>query len=273
MKDHSLLPAGRIHFWNHLTAAEIQSLAATAVTILPTASTEQHGPHMVTGTDTFLNDLLQEGLAKNPPARGEFLLLPTLPLGTSEHHVPFGGTLTIPPILYTQVLVAILRSLIRQGHKRIFILNSHGGNIPPITTALAELALECTEGEVLLGAASYWNFCEQEWRNAIPDLKLSSLGHACEIEASLLMLAQPKDHLRSQPPGEPYPTFVKEGWLIAASYPALSASGFIGYPGEASLEKGKTLLQIAVARLREFLAAYFERELTRDLRNPPGTPS
>ena len=75
----------RVHFWHHLTAPEIRSIAGEVVTILPLASTEQHGPHMVTGTDTLLNDLLQKGLAETPPPRGRFLILPTLPLGTSEH--------------------------------------------------------------------------------------------------------------------------------------------------------------------------------------------
>src|SRR5690606_1796860 len=94
------LSSGNFHYWQHLTAAEIQALAGEAVVILPIASTEQHGPHMVTGTDTLLNELMQKGVAADPPVTGTYLLLPTLTVGSSEHHIPFGGTLTLPPTLY-----------------------------------------------------------------------------------------------------------------------------------------------------------------------------
>lgn len=256
----------RVQFWHELTAAEIQALAGTAVTILPTASTEQHGPHMVTGTDTILNDLLQKGLRETPPPRGKYLILPTLALGSSEHHVPFGGTLTIPPILYTQVLVAMLRSLIKQGHKRIFVLNSHGGNIASINTAMAELAQECTEKQVLLGGGSYWTFCEPHWKKEIPDLKMPRVGHACEIEASLLMVARPELPLRSRPEGYPFPEAQAEGWALAAAFNSISPEGFIGYPKEASVEKGKRLFEIEVRAMGEFFTRFSELPLTTDLR-------
>lgn len=39
--------------WMKLTAAEVQAEAdADALLIIPVASLEQHGPHLVTGTDT-----------------------------------------------------------------------------------------------------------------------------------------------------------------------------------------------------------------------------
>jgi len=256
----------RVQFWHELTAAEIRALAGTAVTILPTASTEQHGPHMVTGTDTILNDLLQKSLRETPPPRGKYLILPTFALGTSEHHVPFGGTLTIPPVLYTQVLVSMLRSLIKQGHKRLFVLNSHGGNIASINTALAELAQECTEKKVLLGGGSYWVFSEPFWKKEVPGLKMPRVGHACEIEASLLMVARPDLPLRSKPEGHPFPVAQGEGWAVAAAFDALSPDGFIGYPAEASVEKGRQLLATEVRVMGEFFARFSEMPLTADLR-------
>jgi creatinine amidohydrolase len=229
-----------VQFWHHLTAAEIQALAGSAVTILPIGATEQHGPHMVTGTDTLLNNLVQKGLSEMPPTRGEFLVLPTLPVGASDHHIPFGGTLTLPPVLYTEVLVAMLRGLIKQGHRRIFVLNSHGGNIAPMNAAIAELAEECTQKGVLLGGASYWTLSNARWAAEIPSLKMPRVGHACEIEASLLM--------------------------IAGTYDTLSAPGFVGFPAEASVEKGEALFRIAAECVAETLADFAERPLTADLR-------
>lgn len=262
-----------VQFWHRLSAPQINALAAEGVTILPIGSTEQHGPHLVTGTDTMLNDLLQRELVARPPQQGRFLLLPTLPLGTSEHHVPFGGTFTIPPLLYTQVLVESLRSLIRQGHKRIFVLNSHGGNQSPLSTALAELGQEATQAQVLLAGASYWAFCTERWQREMPELKLPRVGHACEVETSMMMAGYPELGLcidATDPglqAGNAFPQFLLEGWGIAGNYPSLSANGFIGYPAEASAAKGEKLLRIAAEQLAEFLARFATYPLTRDLRD------
>jgi creatinine amidohydrolase/Fe(II)-dependent formamide hydrolase-like protein len=40
--------------WDALTREEIGDLAATALLVLPVGSTEQHGPHLATGTDALL---------------------------------------------------------------------------------------------------------------------------------------------------------------------------------------------------------------------------
>lgn len=255
-----------IHIWHHLTAPEVAALAGRAVVILPIASTEQHGPQMPTGTDTILNDLMQRGLQELPPKQGEFLILPTLALGCSEHHVPFGGTFTLPPILYAQVLATAVRSLIKQGHNRIFLLNSHGGNIPSYMTALSELASECTEQGVLLGAASYWTLCDARWKAEVPDLMMPRVGHACEIEASLCLVARPDLELRAAPEAAPYPQNLLEGWSGAVGFHGMTAEGHLGYPAEASREKGEALFRIAKEVLSEFFAKFSQKELPRDLR-------
>jgi len=260
-------PSSRVRFWNELTAPEIRAAAACAVTILPIAATEQHGPHLATGTDAMLNDLLQRGLAASPPDGGELLILPTLTLGSSEHHVPFGGTLSVSPLLYAQLLVALLRNLIEQGHTRIFVLNSHGGNSAPLATALSEVGAECTRRGILVGGASYWSICGGAWRREIPDLALAEMGHACEIETSLMQVARP-----DLPPGPPpadtsYPDFLSEDWGLAVSFAALTAEGSIGFPRQAGLEKGRKLYAIAVRELGHFFADFSRRPFPRDLRS------
>lgn len=253
-------------FWSKMTAPEIRALTPKAVIILPTGSTEQHGPHMVTGTDSYLNELLQGGLEKAPPRDGCFIILPTLNLGTSEHHAPFGGTMTIPPTLYSQVIIAILRSLIVQGHKRIFVLNSHGGNQCAIATALAELAQECTRQGILLGGASYWTLCEAHWRSEIKDLRQKTVCHACEIEASLMMFGFPQLPLRGLPARVNYPAFLDEGWAFSGAYSSITRSGFVGEPRAASAGKGKRLLNSTLKTLDGVLARFSALPLPCDRR-------
>ncbi|MGH7997287.1 MAG: creatininase family protein [Opitutaceae bacterium] len=264
-------PESRVRFWRELTAPEIRAAAPRAVAVLPLAATEQHGPHLATGTDALLNELLQRGLAESPPPRGELVILPTVPLGASEHHTPFGGTLSAPPILYTRMLAAMLRGLLAQGHTRIFALNSHGGNEAPLATALAEIAAECTRRGVLVGGASYWTICGPHWRTEIPDLKQPTVGHAGEIETSMLMAARPDLVPGPPPPDCPFPDHESSGWNAALSFPAFTAHGHIGAPAAASAEKGRRLFAIAVRELGRFFADFSQRPLPRDRRSDPGS--
>jgi len=48
-------------------------------------------------------------------------------LGASEHHLPFGGTLTASLATYEQMLVELLTPLLRDGYRRTMLLNGHGG--------------------------------------------------------------------------------------------------------------------------------------------------
>src|SRR5258705_35709 len=43
--------------WGEMTAADFAALDERSVAILPVAATEQHGPHLPTGTDSFILQL------------------------------------------------------------------------------------------------------------------------------------------------------------------------------------------------------------------------
>ena len=53
---------------------------------------------------------------------------PALPFGSSDHHLIFGATLSLRTETYYRVLNDLLRSLVTDGFRRIFLLNGHGGN-------------------------------------------------------------------------------------------------------------------------------------------------
>ncbi|TRO48691.1 creatininase family protein [Candidatus Bathyarchaeota archaeon] len=65
----------------------------TDVAILPVGSTEQHGPHNPLGTD----HLVAEALSKVVGERTGVPVLPIIPVGISEHHRQFPGTLWVRP--------------------------------------------------------------------------------------------------------------------------------------------------------------------------------
>ena len=72
-----------------MTRSEAIKAAPESLLIIPLGATEQHGPHLPVGTDTLLVETIAErallALRDSFPA----VLAPTLPVGSSAHHVPF----------------------------------------------------------------------------------------------------------------------------------------------------------------------------------------
>ena len=163
--------------WSDLTREEIAEIAPRAVVVVPVASTEQHGPHLATTTDTAILDAILDLAGSRIAESTVMLRAPTLCYGTSEHHLPFGGTLSLSPSTFNAVLRDILRSLVFAHCSRILIVNGHGGNDSIARSASAEMA---TTHGVVVAMASYWHLVD-------PPLAFSFPGHAGEAETSMML--------------------------------------------------------------------------------------
>ena len=92
--------------WSALPAEALRKAAAEdALVILPVASTEQHGPHLPTGVDTYLCAAVcaRAGRIVNQ-AGTRAIVAPTLWAGLAEHHVAFGGTFSLSLPTYHALL-------------------------------------------------------------------------------------------------------------------------------------------------------------------------
>src|SRR5947209_4371681 len=142
-----------------MTAPAIEGLSRDATLILaPIAACEQHSRHLPVFTDSILVGAVADGVEKNLPDR--VVLLPVLWMGASEHHLPFGGTLTATLPTYELMLIELLTPLLRDGFRRVMLLNGHGGNIDPLRIALRRLEVKFPRA-VLTGAA-YWELAQAE---------------------------------------------------------------------------------------------------------------
>ena len=63
-----------VRHWDALTRDEVSAVAADALLVLPVGTTEQHGPHLATGTDAALVQAVAERAAALA-ARPEVVLL------------------------------------------------------------------------------------------------------------------------------------------------------------------------------------------------------
>ncbi|MFJ8748004.1 creatininase family protein [Streptomyces sp. NPDC102441] len=190
------------------TWRETRAAAPDAIAVLPIGSQEQHAEHLPMGTDTLLVEavldralaLLDEEAASDVPA---LVRLPTLPYGHSPHHL-FAAALTLSAPTLGAVLGEILDSLAESGHRRILVVNGHGGNDEIMKLAVKRFALRA---EVTAAACSYWTVTSGEEDGGRPDV---TPGHAGWFETSLMLAAHP-DLVRTPVPGrapvDPPPLF------------------------------------------------------------------
>jgi creatinine amidohydrolase len=110
-----------------MTWPEIKEAMAAGrrTAILACGASEQHGPHLPTGTDAYLGTAIAERAAR---IAGNALVAPTLRPGLSEHHMHFPGSFTLRVETFVALLEDYCESLARQGFERIVIFPSHGGN-------------------------------------------------------------------------------------------------------------------------------------------------
>ncbi len=106
-----------------MTWAEVADAIAGGATtvILPLGATEQHGPHLPLGTDTFRAAALAERLAAALP---DTLVAPTLPIGCSDEHTGFAGLLSLDHATLAAVIVDCAARMAGWGVRRLVLLSS-----------------------------------------------------------------------------------------------------------------------------------------------------
>jgi creatinine amidohydrolase len=227
------------------------------IVLAPIAACEQHSRHLPTCTDTLLVTAVAEGVEERLPS--VVLLLPTLWLGASAHHLRFGATLSAEVDTHITILCDLLTPLLDDGYKRVLVLNGHGGNIDTMHVALRRLQGRYKDRQ--LTAGSYWDLADKELA-AIVEGPRKVMGHACEFETSMVLALRP-DLVRQEevqndpPPAEPE----LRGLFLAEDMKQRTRQGAVGYPELASADKGKALLRAAVARTAEVVQALLKRPL------------
>jgi creatinine amidohydrolase len=230
--------------WRRLRADQLRELARQdAVVILPIAALEQHGPHLPVEVDSRLGEEVALRTARKAVARGQAtLVLPVLWTGISEHHMSFSGTVTLDFATFSAVVEGVVRSVLRDGFKRVVLLNAHGGNENALRTITDDLTPKLG---VPIVQFTYW------YAAAVAIAKIletqGGLMHACEAETSMMMVVRPElvaeDRIAlAKVNMTPDVSDVVGGGVYRwRAIGARSSSGVIGNPEAASKEKGARL--------------------------------
>jgi creatinine amidohydrolase len=251
-------PPGQVLEFSSLTAPQLNAMAARdAIIIVPVGSTEQHGPHLPVMVDYRLaTEVARRGALKLAAAGHPVLVTPTVWTGFAEYHMELGGTITLDYAVFHGVIRGVVRSLARDGFRRICVLNGHGGNIAPLVVAVSELTVEL---KIPLVYFSYWEIAEAATK-AILEYQ-DKILHACEGETSMMMAVEPAliDRSRlheAKGPDQDRPeieALVGKNVFRWQTLNARSRRGVIGNGAAGTPEKGERLLAAMSDRLAEVL--------------------
>ena len=229
--------------WAGRTLEEIGNAAAEgAIAVLPVGATEQHGPHLVTGADTFF----AERVAVEAAAQTGDLVLPPLAYGCSlGHTASWPGTISLHPATLTAVVVEIGRWVEASGIGKLVMINGHATNGPPCQSALLQLRHELPDFR--LRFVSLFDLSPEiaaRYAEDAPDF------HANEAETSLMLHLEP-DHVRTDRiVDEPDRTV---GMVLQYPVPATTRSGVVGKPSSATAARGGGLHASLVGAFVELL--------------------
>lgn len=243
--------------WDQLTSPGINALPRSMPVLLPIAATEQHGAHLPVATDHLIASHFARQLHVRIP--DHVLILPTLTVGYSQHHMAFPGTLTLSHKTLLAVITEILESVASHGFKTLVIFNAHGGNLAIGQVALEQFGAQHPECRVVF--ATWWRIAA-ETLFGITETGPGGVGHACEFETSLMLRIAPDLVDRTQiTAGGNQATFEwAEGDMLRGakaglfrSMPSMSPTGVYGDPRAGSVEKGARIEAIVLSELQAII--------------------
>ncbi len=228
---------------DHTTTTAQEAFEDVEVAVLPVGSTEQHGPALPLGTDF----VLAEAFARTLTDRDDVAVLPTIPVGVSEHHRQFHGTLWTTPETFEAYVSDTLESMASHGIQKAVVVNGHGGNVDALARAARRLRGDET------AFAPTWN-----WWESVPDLSDDLFetegGHAGPAETSLVLDVTAdlvrEDALDRAGEGAPesWGTNV-HGARVGFDTIDFTPTGAVGDPTEGSGEAGRQLFEAAADEL------------------------
>ncbi|MDQ1246260.1 MAG: hypothetical protein QG597_628 [Actinomycetota bacterium] len=244
--------------FHEMTRQQLNAVAPRAIAVLPTAATEQHGPHMAVGTDTLLVTTVAERAARAAADTVPVIITPPLPFGSSHHHYPFGGTLSLTSEVFSGVVRDVLVGLVRDGFRKLVVLNGHGGNKDLVGAVSQDLVHRQGEAATV-ASCNYWDLARPALLAAdlMPAARFP--GHAGHFETSAVLALRP-DWVDEEARARTKDLSTESSGLDVDLTGAVvqthgtwgKGPGHTDHPAAASAELGNQLLEIIVAQVARF---------------------
>jgi creatinine amidohydrolase len=222
-----------------------------AVGLVPVGATEQHGPHLPTGTDT----VIATAVCERASARCGAVVLPAIAVGCSYGHGrELPGTLSQSPEELAAVVRAYADWASASGLRRLLYLNAHLGNAAALNVGTDHLRL--FRPDLRVGVVAWWDLTD-DLHDAMfregPDV------HGNRAETAMMLHLAP-DLVDAARVADADDDDRSAGLVFRYTVTALSRHGVTGRPSEATEELGARLVGDAAAAL----AALVERARTEE---------
>jgi creatinine amidohydrolase len=226
--------------WADLASPEIGALfleRPNEVGLVPVGATEQHGPHLPTGTDTILASAICDAVSSETGAP----VLPAVAVGCSfGHGTATPGTLSLTPELLADTVRAIADWAAHSGLRRLIFVNGHFGNAAALGIATDHIRLE--RPDLRAGFFGWWDIDEEIASEVFAD---GDDIHANRAETSLMLAVAPELVHIDRVEGADDPDRSR-GLVFRYTATDLSKNGVTGEPSKATLPLGKRLFSHAV---------------------------
>jgi creatinine amidohydrolase len=260
--------------WSEMTWQDFGADAVEWTAVLPLAATEQHGPHLPLGVDAFIAEAYLARVRMLLPDELPVSFLPVQPVGQSQEHERFPGTLSFSAGTVIRAWTEIGESVCRAGVRKLIMVTSHGGNVQAMEIVARDLR---ARHDMLVVTCGWHRFGYPEdlfgadERHGI---------HAGEIETSLMLSAR-RPAVRMENAAAFTPATIamsKEFRWLSAARPAgfgwmtqdLHPSGALGDARTAAAEKGAAALDHGARAFIELLRDVDAFDLGRLKQGPLG---
>ena len=236
-------------FLEELTWTEVRAAidSGTTTIIVPTAGTEQNGPHMALGKHKYRINAASERIAREI---GHTLVAPVMtyvPEGSIDppsEHMQHAGTISIPQDVFRSVLEYTARSLKSHGFTDILFIGDSGPNQQGMSQVAEELNEEWRNERARVLFISEWfsNKLFFNWLKSQGESEETIGVHAGLLDTALLLAVAPQ-HVRVG---------------IMAPGRGKDIDGVAGDPTRATAELGKIGYDMnfnaAIKQIRELMA-------------------
>lgn len=173
----------RIHLSNMSTKEVATYLEKNDSIIIPVGSCEQHGPHLPLGTDTMITAEIAERIA----AELGILVAPMIPIGLSDQHLAWPGSLSLRPATINAILIDVVNSLFPHGFRKFIFLYFHTKNKIAVDAAAWCIKADLKEEIKVMVINSFesWRFCSEQLFG--PNYDPLWLAHGGEGETACVM--------------------------------------------------------------------------------------
>jgi creatinine amidohydrolase len=236
--------------------------------IIPIGAIEQHGPHLLVWTDTLTVEHITRAAGAKVDPSIPLLITPTLPFGSSDHHLPFGGTLSLDTDILLKVLMNLGRSATHSGFKKVMFINGHGGNHEIFQLAARDLGLQLN---IHTCAATWWSVAWSRLNKSAAFDYGWVPGHAGAFETAIVKAIDPT-LVGPTPPASLWrdkdsPT-MRDSWIssmrveLASSW--IKMNGYGDNPGTIPDALGKELLEMSIDAVCEGIESFYHTTVIAD---------